>query len=224
VSRPFRLHWASASALSLFVALPAAAAVRTARFEWTPAVGAVAGYAVFASVDGGSEELYARVSVPTAEIEVDSGASLRVSVAAFDATGTLGPRSDASPGLRLCPGDFDGNETIGGSDLLRVRTCIGQAAAGACAGADVDLDGLVTSADYASATLGSPACLPEGPCPGDFDGDGVIGSVDLYKLRKCVGLLPQGSCALADMDGNGFVGLTDVYIGLSAYGEVACSL
>src|SRR5262245_12792354 len=96
----------------VFAAIPAGATVRTAPYSWTPASGPVAGYLVYLSVDGGPEENYGAVGLPSAVIELDSGAQVVVRVAAYDSAGRIGPFSDASPRLRLCPGDFDGNQTI----------------------------------------------------------------------------------------------------------------
>ena len=67
------------------------------------------------------------MSEPSAVIEVETGAEVVVSVEAFDAYGRRGPRSDPSPALRFCPGDFDGDELIEATDLTLAQSCILQA-------------------------------------------------------------------------------------------------
>jgi hypothetical protein len=124
--------------------------------------------------------------------------------------------------LRLCPGDFDGDQAVGGTDVLRTRVCLGLPATGSCAGADLDLDDLVTQADFSALVLGAPTCAAPEPCPGDFDGDGAIDGSDLIDLRRCLGLLPEGSCSLGDLDGNGFVGYPDMAIALRYFGYSFC--
>jgi hypothetical protein len=223
MSRRILVRAARPLALLAFTAASATAAVRTARFDWIPATGPVAGYAVFTSLGGASEQLYGWVDGPSAVIEIESSVALSVRVAAFDATGALGPRSDTSGTLHLCPGDFDGDEVIGILDLFRLQNCFQQPAQGACAGGDVDLDGTVGLGDYGRMSLGAAACAPMSGCAGDFDRDGIIGLVDIGALRSCLGLLAQGRCAPADMNGDGFVGNGDLQVASAAFGQAACT-
>ena len=71
---------------------------------------------------------------PSAVIELDSGAQVVVRVAAFDGAGRVGPRSDASSPLRLCPGDFDGDEVIETTDVDSAKSCLFKPAKDYCAG------------------------------------------------------------------------------------------
>jgi hypothetical protein len=138
-------------------------------------------------------------------IEVASGASLIVRVAAIDATVRPGPRSDPSQPLRLCPGDFAGDEVIDLGDIRRSYDCLLQAATGACAGADMDDDGVVAFDDYRKLVFGADACLNLNPapdtCAGDMDGDGWISSMDVERIKICIGFQPLGDCIPADFDG-----------------------
>jgi arylsulfatase A-like enzyme len=61
------------------------------------------------------------------------------------------------------------------------------------------------------------------PCPGDMDGNGVIGIADVLSVRKCFGLRAEGTCTLADFDGNGFVSVSDVIRARQAFGK-SCTL
>jgi hypothetical protein len=205
------LLWPSVFALALSAAAPAGAILRTAPYSWAHAPGPVAGYRVYLSVDGGPEQSYGYVTNPSALIWIESGAELVVRVAAFDTVGSEGPRSDASPPLRLCPGDFDGDEIIGYEDRNRALSCVYQPATGACAAAEIVVDGTITSSDILALEVGSYACgePPVVACPGDTDGDGVISAWDLSKVRSCVGLYAEGACADADLDGNGYVTALD---------------
>lgn len=219
-------HWVAAFGLALAAAAPAGATARTARYTWAPATGPVAGYLLYVSLDGDPEAIYGYVYQPSAEIQVESGASLVVSVAAFDAAGRQGPRSDATPPLRLCPGDFDGDELIEATDVNRAQGCLLQAAVGTCAGADMNDDGFVASWDYLALDLGADACAdfgPPGACGGDMDGDGWFTGQDFVDARICIGMYAEGNCALADFDGNGFVSHSDVAFTGRAIGTRACS-
>jgi len=218
--------WVIAFGLALAGALPAGATVRTATYRWAPATGPVAGYLLYASVNGSADEPYLYVRQPNAVIQVDSGDLVVVSVAAYDALGRLGPRSDDSPSLRLCPGDFDGDEVIESTDVNRVRGCINHAATSACAGADMNDDGYVSVSDYVALEVGADACPalpPQAGCAGDMNGDGVISLSDVFAVKSCLGLNPQGDCTFADFDGSGFVSNTDVVLASRAVGTVACS-
>jgi hypothetical protein len=218
------LLWLGVLALGLVAAEPAGAiVVRTAAYAWTPAAGPVAGYAVYLSIDGEAEESYGAVNGPSAWILVESGAEVVLRVAAFNTNGQEGPRSDASPPLRLCPGDFDGDELVAPADVSRALSCLGKPATGACAGAEVVVDGIIRAGDIRALEVGSDACesLDLG-CPGDIDGDGVISADDVYRLSKCVGLYAQGSCAGADFDGNGYVSTRDWALANEAIGTT-CS-
>jgi len=215
--------WIAALALgsTLSTAAPAGASVRTATFTWTPASGPVWGYQISLSVDGGAESVYGYVYQPRAVILLHSAAPVTVAVAAFDAAGHTGPRSDSSPPLRLCPGDFDGDEIIEFSDLKSAYACILQAATGACAAADLDDDGSVSVADFTALHLGADACpntAPSASCRGDMDGDGWISTGDVQAMRICIGLLAVGNCTFADFDGNGFVSVSDVVLASRAVG------
>jgi len=221
-----RIAGAVALALTLLFmgSSPASANVRLAVFAWTPAPGPVAGYAVYASIGNSIEELVASVAEPTAALEVESDAFVTVRVAAYDASGNLGPRSEPSEPVRLCPGDFDGDEVLGMKDWADAQSCMGTAATGFCAGADLDQSGgMIGIADLSQAQIGSPTCAATA-CAGDFDADQFVGVSDYGQALKCFGQPAQGACLAGDMDGNGFVGLYDLnYLG-SVIGSEACSL
>jgi len=51
------------------------------------------------------------------------------------------------------------------------------------------------------------------PCPGDLDGDGLVGTTDLLAL-----LAAWGSSGPGDLDGDGLVGTTDLLALLAAWG------
>jgi hypothetical protein len=211
LTRKSVLLWPTLCAFGLaFAAIPAGATVRTAPYSWTPASGPVAGYYLYLSVDGGPEENYGSVSQPSAVIQLDSGAQVIVRVAAYDGAGRVGPRSDASSPLRLCPGDFEGNEVIDTSDVNTAKTCLFKPAQNKCAGGDMDDNGTVSYIDIAAMVVGADACAPISGCAGDMNGDGWVNALDLYALKGCIGLGAQGSCADADFDGNGFVSTADV--------------
>ena len=213
---------ASILALVLGWASPAIALTRQAAFEWAPASGPVAGYAVYASINGAAQALVAYVSVPSATLSVESGAFVRVSVAAYDSAGRLGPPSAASDPVRLCPGDFDGDGIVGPADLSDARSCVGQAAEGFCAGADIDLDGAIRLSDMASLIVGADAC-PPARCPGDFNGDHVIGFRDLAAAKSCFGQAAVGACAAADFNGDGRISMADLTNIQRALGSDTCS-
>jgi hypothetical protein len=205
------LLWPTLSALGLaFAAIPAGATMRTAPYIWAPASGPVGGYYLYLSVDGQAEQNYGAVFQPSAVIQLDSGAEVIVRVAAFDVAGRVGPRSDASPPLRLCPGDFDGNETIETADVNKAKSCLFKPATGNCSGADMDDNGAVALPDVLAMEVGSDACAPLDGCLGDMDGNDFINGADLYAMKSCIGLYAQGNCADADYDGNGFVTNIDV--------------
>ncbi len=56
-------------------------------------------------------------------------------------------------------------------------------------------------------------------CPGDIDGDGVIGLTDVFAVRNCFGLPAEGACMLADFDGNDIVSWIDVIRARQAIGN-----
>ncbi len=201
-------------------AAPAAATVRTAPYTWTPSSGPVAGYLLYLSVDGGPEENYGYVSQPNAVVLVESGAEVVVSVAAFDAAGRVGPRSNPSPPLRLCPGDFDGDEEVEQTDMNRAIGCFQKPATGACAAADLNGDGFVSGSDIQGLEVGADACQQS--CPGDMDGDGVLSASDVLAMKSCIGLYAEGNCTNADFNGSGFVNNTDVIYANRQIGTV-CS-
>ncbi len=71
--------------------------VNQATLEWSAASGPVEGYNVYLIAADGSERLHgAVVGVTRTTIRADFGTSLRISVAAFDASGAEGPRSRRS--------------------------------------------------------------------------------------------------------------------------------
>jgi hypothetical protein len=116
------------AALGLTAALPAAAqevvdlfGVEQATLEWAPASGAVAGYYVIVSRNGGEPSLYG-VSNDTREaVTSPIGDTVTVQVAAFDAAGLAGPISAPSSALRFNPlppppTDSGGTSTDPGTD------------------------------------------------------------------------------------------------------------
>jgi hypothetical protein len=216
----------AALALALAAAGPAAAGPRSAQFQWAAASGPVAGYAVYVSIDGGAPAVYAYVGAPSAVIQVTSGASLSVSTAAYDAQGRMGPRSAASAPIRLCPGDFDGDQMIGLFDVGQSQACLNQVATGSCSAGDLTGDGLVNFYDFRAMQVGTPACADDDgmPCPGDFDGDGTYTSTEYFRVRACLGLNASGGCELADFDGNGFIGNMDVLLASRSVGADTCNL
>lgn len=116
------------AALGLTAALPAAAqevvdlfGVEQATLEWAPASGAVSGYYVIVSRNGGEPSLYG-VSNDTREaVTSPIGDTITVQVAAFDAAGLAGPMSAPSSALRFNalpppPTDSGGTSTDPGTD------------------------------------------------------------------------------------------------------------
>jgi hypothetical protein len=223
VSQNIVIRALAALALAL-AAGPAAAGPRSASFQWAPASGPVAGYAVYISVDGSAPAVYAYVGAPSAVIQVTSGAALSVSTAAFDSQGRMGPRSAASAPIRLCPGDFDGDQLIGLFDISQTQACLNQVATGSCAAGDMTGDGLVNFYDFRAMQNGALACPSFGPAPclGDFDGDGLFSPSDYFRVRACLGLNASGGCELADFDGNGFIGNMDVLLAYRSVGSDTC--
>lgn len=59
-------------------------------------------------------------------------------------------------------------------------------------------------------------------CPGDVDGDGLIGIADLAELLSRFGAADIEQGEAADLDGDGIVGISDLAYLISAYGT-ACS-
>lgn len=221
-------RWISAFALTLVLSgvSPAFAATRVAGFSWAPASGPVAGYAVYASIGGSVEELVATVASPSAIVEVESSRFVSVRVAAYDSAGRLGPLSDPSYPVRLCPGDFDGDEITGPYDRFEVRNCLGQIAEGYCAGADFDLDGSVGLSDWNQVSVGADACALADAlaCPGDFDGDHAIGSRDVAQALSCLDRPASGACAAGDFNGDGTVSAGEVNFVIRSVGATGCSL
>jgi hypothetical protein len=207
-TRKFVALWPGVIALALAAAAPAGAVVRTAPFAWTPAAGPVAGYRLYLSVDGLPLELHGAVNTPSAVILLDTGAEVVMRVAAYDSSGREGPLSDPSEPLRLCPGDFDGDETVEQTDMNRALACYLKPGTGTCAAADMNGDGTVTYSDIKAITVGADACdgyRPVPGCPGDIDRDGLISYQDLQVIRTCLSLEAEGACIDADLDGNCFV-------------------
>ena len=221
--------FASAAVFALLLggASPALAFTRVASFEWSPAAGPVEGYVVYASIGGGGEELVAAVAVPSASIDVESGVYVSVRVAAFDGDGLLGPISDPAPLVRLCPGDFDGDEVIWPSDVADARACFGSSAEGFCAGADFNLNGRIEFTDLQSIRLGINACTlaaTSAVCLGDLDGDHLINFTDFTYARACFAQPAQGACAAADFDDNGIITGFDINLVRLAFSSNACAL
>ena len=109
--------------------------------------------------------------------------------------------------------------------------CLFDDALGECGGdctADVDDDGVCdvdeipgcTDPDAPNynpdATDDDGSCETDEPCPGDFDGNGIITVNDVLVVLGDFGC--AGVCT-ADLDGDGIVGVTDVLTMLSAFGE-----
>jgi hypothetical protein len=207
-------------------ASPAFALTRHAAFGWAPASGPVVGYAVYASIGDSVEELVATVAGPSAIVEVESSHFVSVRVAAYDSAGRLGPLSDPSYPVRLCPGDFDGDEITGPSDKFDVRNCLGQFAEGFCAGADLDLDGSIGVSDWNQAIVGADACAlanQQAACPGDHNGDDVIGTSDVALVLSCLDQQALGACAPADFNDDGTITLGEVNFVVRAVGATGCS-
>jgi hypothetical protein len=53
--------------------------------------------------------------------------------------------------------------------------------------------------------------------PGDIDGDGTVGIVDITNVLVDWGPCPDG-CCLSDLDMDGFVGITDFFLVLAYWG------
>lgn len=218
-------RWIRAFVLTLALGgvSPAFAATRLATFSWAPASGLVKGYAVFVTTAERVDELVARVPGTSAIVGVESGDSITIRVAALGLGGSVGPLSDPSTPVRLCPGDFDGDEVWGPEDWEDTRSCFGQAGSGFCAGADLDLDGIVSHRDLNAVKIGDRACAAE-TCPGDFDGDQIIGLGDLRQAQACFSQPVEGACVAGDMDGDGIISLRDVSNIWNSFGADACSL
>ena len=67
-----------------------------------------------------------------------------------------------------------------------------------------------------AATLNDGSCQYPEPCPGDFDGNGVIAVNDVLVALGDFGC--AGVCT-ADLDGDGVVGVTDILNMLSQFGQ-----
>jgi len=77
--------------------------VETATLEWTPASGAVAGYYVIVSRNGGDPSFYGISSDNREAVTSSLGDVVTVQVAAFDGAGLAGPMSPPSSALRFNP-------------------------------------------------------------------------------------------------------------------------
>jgi hypothetical protein len=221
-----RIVGASLLALVLGGASPAFALSRQVHFAWAPATGPVAGYHVYARIGGSFEMYVASVAVPNVDLAVKSSTYVSVRVAAYDSAGSIGPASEVSYPIRLCPGDFNGDEIRTLSDSNRMQSCYGKGAVGFCAGADLNGDGAVGLSDLSSWTLGSYACAQadaSAPCPGDFNGDHYIGLGDSAKAHNCVGSSAVGACAAGDFDGDGVVSMFEADSVALAVGSAACA-
>jgi hypothetical protein len=220
----------SATVLALVFVLggssPAFALTRLAGFHWAPAAGPVAGYNVYARIGGSFEMLVASVAVPEVILAVKSSTYVSVRVAAYDSAGNVGPASENSYPIRLCPGDFNGNEIRGFSDWNKMQTCLGEAAVDLCAGADLTGDGVLGLSDVNSWTLSAYACAEadaSAPCPGDFNDDHYIGNGDAATAQKCVGMSAVAACAAGDFDGDGVVSLFEADFVAQGVGSAACA-
>jgi len=218
-------RWICACVLTLALggATPAFANTRIAVFSWTAATGPVAGYAVYATTKGAANQLVATVTGTRVVVGVEANERITLRIAAYDSSGNLGPLSDASAPLRLCPGDFDGDEVVGTQDWLDARNCIGKWGIGICAGADLDLDAIVSVSDFKALKVGAEACPPSQTCPGDFDDDGQIGASDVLRAQQCFGQPAQGDCIAGDMDGNGVISSYDINYQSGLWGQAACA-
>lgn len=96
------LLWCALLTVWLGAIAPANAAIeivgtRRATFAWNSPLGAVAGHYVYVSRNGASAELHSAVfDVNRKTIRAHYGDTIRVSTAAFDEQGNIGPRSDPS--------------------------------------------------------------------------------------------------------------------------------
>lgn len=62
------------------------------------------------------------------------------------------------------------------------------------------------------------AAVPPSPCPGDFNGDGLVALDDLTALLSNFGTLSGATFAQGDGDGDGDIDLTDLTGLLSVFG------
>lgn len=63
-------------------------------------------------------------------------------------------------------------------------------------------------------------CIPQPPCPWDFDGNGVVDFPDLLKVLANWGQCPPPPNACPwDFDGNGFVDFPDLLKVLARWGQ-----
>ena len=67
-----------------------------------------------------------------------------------------------------------------------------------------------------AATLDDGSCQYPAPCPGDFDGNGIISVNDVLIALGDFGC--SGVC-VADLNGDGVVGVTDILTMLSQFGQ-----
>jgi hypothetical protein len=223
-----RIVGASLLALVLGGASPAFALTRLASFEWAPAAGPVAGYHIYARIGGSFEMYVTSVAVPKVVLPVKSSTYVSVRVAAYDSAGNVGPASEVSYPIRLCPGDFNGDEIRGLYDSKKMQSCYGKAAVGLCAGADLNDDGVVGMFDLRSWPLEADACAQAdasapSPCPGDFNGDHYIGIVDVTRANSCILEPAVGVCAAGDFDGDGIVSTFEADSVRQAIGSVVCA-
>jgi len=77
----------------------------------------------------------------------------------------------------------------------------------------------ITSAEYLALSAVADATYP--PCPGDTDGDRVVGLLDLFAVLSNFGLTVIDGPADGDFDASGVVGLEDLLTVLSEFGR-AC--
>ena len=73
----------------------------SARVQWSPASGAVAGYRVLVSRNGGNFQPDIETPQPRADVKGEPGDLVRIRVAAFDAFGNLGPVSPPSDQIQF---------------------------------------------------------------------------------------------------------------------------
>ena len=119
----------------------------------------------------------------------------------------LSSTATASPHARTCIGDVSGGDGIVGlNDLAFIQSSIGSHRRRA----DLNCNGVVDESDTKIELAFYGGCYT---CPGDVNGDGVVSSTDLRRLRNNFG----SNYTAADFDNNGVVDLSDLAVLLSNY-------
>ncbi len=57
-------------------------------------------------------------------------------------------------------------------------------------------------------------------CPGDVDGDRMVGLSDIAGIVTCWAMPPTGPCASADLDASGDIGLSDLAVFITNWAAV----